>query len=199
MHFTLYTPRAEHPTQAVFLDRDGTINVEKSYLHSAQDWVWEPGAQTAIKLLHEAGYLIVIITNKAGIVRGYYTSEDVIALHLHVQQELTEAGAGIDAYYWCPHHPDFGSGCSCRKPVPGMILQAAQDLNISLGASWVVGDKAIDVQAGLAASASSLMVQTSYGKRDIQGVASNTPVFASLAQAALHIKNQTLDTETCLG
>lgn len=199
MHSTLHTPRAGQPTPAVFLDRDGTINIEKNYLHSVQDWEWVPGAQAAIKLLRDSGYLIVVVSNQAGIARGYYTSADVITLHLHVREELLEAGAGVDAYYWCPHHPDFGSGCNCRKPAPGMLLQAVKDLNIDLAASWMVGDKAIDVQAGLAAGVNSLLVQTGYGEKDMQEVAANIPVFASLFQAALHIKARTFKTENCVG
>jgi len=191
MHFTLHTRRAVHPAPAVFLDRDGTINVEKNYLHSMQDWEWIPGAQDAIKLLRDAGYLVVVVSNQAGIARGYYTSEDVVALHLYVQKELLELGAGVDAYYWCPHHPDFGSGCNCRKPAPGMLLQAAQDLNIDLAASWMVGDKAIDVQAGLAAGVSSLLVQTGYGVKDMQQVGADVPVFASLGEAVLHVQTHT--------
>lgn len=191
MHFTLHTPRAEHPTPAVFLDRDGTINVEKNYLHSMQDWEWIPGAQDAIKLLRDAGYLVVVVSNQAGIARGYYTSEDVVALHLYVQKELLELGAGVDAYYWCPHHPDFGSGCNCRKPAPGMLLQAAQDLNIDLAASWMVGDKAIDMQAGLAAGVSSLLVQTGYGAKEMHQLASDVPVFATLVEAVSHVQTRT--------
>ena len=189
MHFTLHTPRAEHPTPAVFLDRDGTINVEKSYLHRVQDWEWIPGAQEAIKLLRDSGYLIVVVSNQAGVERGYYSSEDVIALHMHVQQELQELGTGVDAYYWCPHHP--GSGCNCRKPAPGMMLQAAQDLNIDFGASWMVGDKAIDVQAGLAAGVNSLLVQTGYGANEMHQLGAGVPVFASLEEAAQYVHAHT--------
>jgi D-glycero-D-manno-heptose 1,7-bisphosphate phosphatase len=191
MHFTLHAPRAEHPAPAVFLDRDGTINVEKNYLHRVQDWEWIPGAQAAIKSLRDAGYLVVVVSNQAGIARGYYTSEDVIALHLHVQQELLALGTGMDAYCWCPHHPDFGSSCNCRKPAPGMFLQAAHDLNIDLAASWMVGDKVIDVQAGLAAGVNSLLVQTGYGAKDIYQVRADVPVFASLVEAVLHVQTHT--------
>jgi len=191
MHFTLHSPRAEHPTPAVFLDRDGTVNVEKNHLYLIEDWQWIPGAQDAIKLLRDSGYLVVIVSNQAGIARGYYASEDVSALHLHVQQELQQLGAGVDAYYWCPHHPDFGSGCSCRKPAPGMLLQAAQDLNIDLAASWMVGDKAIDVQAGLAAGVSSLLVQTGYGGKDMHQVGIDEPVFASLVEAVSYVRTHT--------
>lgn len=191
MQFSLHTPRAEHPTPAVFLDRDGTINVEKKYLHRFADWEWIPGAQEAIKLLRDSGYLVVVVSNQAGIARGYYASEDVIALHLQVQQQLLELETCVDAYYWCPHHPDFGSDCNCRKPAPGMMLQAAQDLNIDLGASWMIGDKAIDVQAGLAAGVNSLLVQTGYGANQTHQLCAGVTVSASLVEAAQHVQAHT--------
>jgi D-glycero-D-manno-heptose 1,7-bisphosphate phosphatase len=132
-----------------------------------------------------------VVSNQAGIARGYYASEDVIALHLQVQQQLLELDTCVDAYYWCPHHPDFGSGCNCRKPAPGMMLQAAQDLNIDLGASWMIGDKAIDVQAGLAAGLNSLLVQTGYGANQMHQLTTNITVSASLVEAAQHIQAHT--------
>ena len=199
MRSIITTGRSDTPRPAVFLDRDGTINVEKNYLHRVQDWKWIPGAQAAIKSLRDFGYLVVVVSNQAGIARGYYTSEDVAALHLHVQQELLELGVGIDAYYWCPHHPDFAPGCSCRKPAPGMLLQAAQDLNIDLAASWMVGDKAIDMQAGLAAGVSSLLVQTGYGLKEQDQLSTGVPVFASLVEAAQHVQGYTSTVECSAG
>jgi D-glycero-D-manno-heptose 1,7-bisphosphate phosphatase len=94
----------------------------------------------------------------------------------------------VDGYYWCPHHPDFGPRCNCRKPAPGMLLRAAQDLNIDLAASWMVGDKTIDVQAGLAAGVSSLLVQTGYGAKEMHQLASDVPVFATLVEVVSHLK-----------
>lgn len=185
------TERSNKPRPAVFLDRDGTINVEKNYLHRVQDWEWIPGAQAAIKSLCDAGYLVVVVSNQAGVARRYYTSEDVATLHRHVQQELLVLGASVDAYYWCPHHPDLGPSCNCRKPAPGMLLQAAQDLNIDLAASWMVGDKTIDVQAGMAAGVSSLLVQTGYGANEMHQLASDVPVFATLVEAVFHVQAHT--------
>lgn len=192
MKISLHKHRSENPVPAVFLDRDGTINVEKNYLYQVQDWEWISGAREAIKLLRDCGFLVVVITNQSGIARGYYTSDDVSALHRHVDEELLKIGAGVDAYYWCSHHPDFGSNCNCRKPSPGMILQAVKDLNINVATSWMVGDKAIDIQAGLAAGVKSLLVQTGYGVIDMKKVGSDVPVFNSLIEAALHIKTCTL-------
>ena len=196
MEITIHKNRSEYPVPAVFLDRDGTINVEKNYLHQVQDWEWISGAQEAIKMLRDCGFLVVVISNQAGIARGYYASEDVKALHIHVDQELLKMSTGVDAYYWCPHHPDFGFGCSCRKPAPGMILQAAKDLNIDLEASWMVGDKAIDVEAGLVAGVESLLVQTGYGVIDMHKVGEDVSIFASLIEAAEYIKRSRA--ESCI-
>ena len=192
MHFSLHTPRAEHPTPAIFLDRDGTINVEKNYLYRIEDWEWIPGAHDSIKMLRDAGYLVVVISNQAGIARGLYSTGDVDVLHANVQQELAMHGTCIDAYYYCPHHPDFDDLCTCRKPAPGMLLQAAKDLNIDLTASWMIGDKAIDVFAGHAAGANSMLVKSGYGLVEISMISADTPVFQSVVEAASHIRSITL-------
>ena len=160
--------RSEGGRAAVFLDRDGTINVEKEYLHRAEEFEFVPGAQEAIRFLKEAGFLVVVVTNQSGVARGYYDETAVHRLHRFVDNELAKAGAAIDAYYLCPHHPRHGIGpyrteCACRKPLPGMLLAAAEDLGIDLSRSWIVGDKAVDVEAGLAAGCLPLLVRTGYG------------------------------------
>lgn len=153
---------------AVFLDRDGTINVEKEYLHRAEEFEFVPGAPEAIRLLKEAGFLVVVVTNQSGVARGYYDEAAVHRLHRFVDLELATVGASVDAYYLCPHHPHHGIGpyrteCACRKPLPGMLLNAAADLGIDLSRSWIVGDKAADVEAGLAAGCRTILVRTGYG------------------------------------
>lgn len=117
----------------VFLDRDGTINEEVNYLSKPEDLVILPGVPEALRELKEAGYLLILITNQAGIARGYYTEEDCIKLNLVLDAELKRAGAGLDAVYYCPHHPEHGIGkykihCHCRKPETGLLLQAEADL-----------------------------------------------------------------------
>ena len=166
MHFTLNTPRAERPIPAVFLDRDGTINVEKNYLYRIEDWEWIPGAKEAITQLNEAGFLVVVVSNQAGIARGLYTEQDVNFLHKHVSTELMCEGGKIDAYYFCPHHPEHGENraCECRKPSPNMLIEAARALNIDLAKSWMLGDKVVDVQAGQLAGVSTILVRTGYGE-----------------------------------
>ena len=161
---------------AVFIDRDGTLNVEKNYLHKWQDWEWIPGAVDAIKRLNAAGYLVIVSSNQAGIARGYYTEADVLTLHQHVDDDLKGQGGRIDAYYYCPHHPEHGEvrDCECRKPEPGMLLQAAREHDIDLLHSFMIGDKASDIEAGLAVGATPILVLTGYGEKEREDVPPGT-------------------------
>lgn len=152
--------------KAVFLDRDGTLNVEKGYVHRIEDWEWIPGAVEAIVALKKAGFLVIVITNQAGIARGYYGNADVARLHAWVNEELRKHGTAIDGFYFCPHHPDYGGACECRKPKPGMLYAAQQDFDIDFSRSWLVGDKAADIQAGLAVGIKPILVLTGYGNDD---------------------------------
>lgn len=169
---------------AIFLDRDGTINVEKNYLHRFEDWEWIPGAQAAIKMFKKSGYRVVVVSNQAGIARGMFEASDVDRLHSFVQQELACLGTTIDAFYYCPHHPDINGNCSCRKPAPGMLVQASLDLNLDLTRSWMIGDKLIDVQAGQAAGVKSMMVRTGYGVGEQKNIDRAIRVFDSVFHAA---------------
>jgi len=150
----------------VFLDRDGTINIEKQYLYQYEDWEWIAGAIEAIKKFNDAGVLVIVITNQAGVARGIYTSADVESLHERVSKELQTHGAHIDAYYYCPHHPEFGNkmACSCRKPAPGLLFQAQKEWGIDLDRSAIFGDKASDIEAGKAAGVKLFLVSTGYGQ-----------------------------------
>ena len=190
-------PLTEKPVQrAVFLDRDGTINVEKDYLHRIEDFEFIPGAIEAIQHLREAGFLIVVVTNQSGIARGYFTEDDVDRLHAHLQQELARHGTGIDAFYLCPHHPNYGTGeggidCDCRKGKPGMLLQAAKDWNIDLSASIMIGDKRADLEAGRAAGCYTILVRTGYGDEELQkgGEEMADAVADDLSAAARYVLN----------
>lgn len=183
------------PTQpirrAVFLDRDGTLNVEKKYLFRVEDWEWIPGAIEALRQLTELGYHLVVVTNQAGIARGYYTAADVEQLHRFVADDLASHGLAVAAFYHCPHHPDFGGGgkCGCRKPGAGMLLAAAANLDIDLSRSWMVGDKLIDVQAGRKAGTRAILVRTGYGNGE-EGRAGDTVVVDDVLAAARHIRDQ---------
>lgn len=181
-------PKALQP--AVFLDRDGTINVEKNYLYRFEDWEWIPGAKEAIRIFNQAGYRVVVVSNQAGIARGIFKPSDVERLHLSVQHELASLGITIDAFYYCPHHPDFSGNCICRKPAPGMLVQASLDLNLDLTRSWMIGDKLVDVQAGHAAGVLSVLVRTGYGGGEQKRVGKETRLFESIFYAAEFIVTQ---------
>jgi D-glycero-D-manno-heptose 1,7-bisphosphate phosphatase len=147
---------------AVFLDRDGVINKDKNYVSRVEDFEWIEGAREAIKLLNDRGYLVIVITNQAGVARGYYTEEDVHALHCWINDELGRMGAHIDAFYYCPHHPEAGiekyrMHCDCRKPLPGMLLKALEDWPIEREHSCMIGDKEKDVDAANAASINGIL------------------------------------------
>jgi D-glycero-D-manno-heptose 1,7-bisphosphate phosphatase len=139
--------------KAAFIDRDGVINEERNYVHRVEDFVLLPGVVQGLTLLRDAGFLLVVVTNQAGIARGYYDRAAVDRLHEHLRSELRAGGVELDAIYLCPHHsqgsvPAFAIACDCRKPAPGMLLQAAVDLDIDLPASVLIGDKPSDIEAG---------------------------------------------------
>ena len=129
----------------VFLDRDGTINEEVNYLHKPEDFRFVPGVPEALRRLHEAGYLLIVITNQAGIARGYYSEADCEALNRYMAEMLAAQGAVLTAAYYCPHHPVHGIGkyrkaCSCRKPKDGLFLQALADLGIAAPGGMNAGE-----------------------------------------------------------
>jgi len=170
---------------AVFIDRDGTLNVDRHYLHRFEDWEWIPGAVEAIKAFNEAGFLVIVISNQAGVARGMYSEADIKVLHARVDNELRRLGARIDAYYYCPHHPEFGENrdCACRKPSPGLIFQAQQDWSIDLSRSWMIGDKLSDIEAGEAAGVESILVATGYGAGEFPKLAGRQLYFENLLAA----------------
>lgn len=174
--------------RAVFIDRDGTLNVEKEYLHRVEECELIPGAGQAIRLLNQAGWLVVVVTNQSGVARGYYREQDVVALHRHIDAELSRNGAHVAGWYYCPHHPSgvepYNQPCACRKPLPGMLLQAAGELTIDLSSSWMVGDKLADVEAGMAAGCRPILVRTGYGQLESAQLPDRVPVCDDLAAAA---------------
>ncbi|MDO5408140.1 MAG: D-glycero-beta-D-manno-heptose 1,7-bisphosphate 7-phosphatase [Eubacteriales bacterium] len=157
--------------RVVFLDRDGTLNEEVNYLHRKEDMRLLPGVPEAIRMLREHGYRIVVITNQAGVARGYYSEEDVHALHAYMNEILEPQGAKIDAFFYCPHHPEHGIGaykkvCHCRKPDTGMFEQAEEVFQVDKAHSWMIGDKLIDVQAGRNYGVRTVLVGTGYGAEE---------------------------------
>ncbi len=139
--------------RAIFLDRDGTINKEVNYLYRKDDFEFISNATKAINLFHKSGYKVIVITNQAGVARGFYREIDVEILHSYIDYLLDREGAFIDAYYYCPHHPEgtvveYSYICSCRKPEIGMIEKALKDYNIDLPNSIFIGDNEIDIETG---------------------------------------------------
>lgn len=142
--------------KALFLDRDGVVNLDKGYVHRVEDFLFTDGVFETCRAFREAGYLVVVVTNQSGIGRGYYTEDDFRRLSGWMREEFAKRGAALDGIYFCPHHPEEGVGkyrthCQCRKPAPGMLLEAADDLDIDLESSVLVGDKDSDIEAGLRA------------------------------------------------
>ena len=178
--------------RAVFLDRDGTINVEKDYLHRTEEFEFIPGAPEAIRLLKDAGFLVIVVTNQSGIGRGYYDEAAVHRLHRFMDDELARHGTAVDAYYICPHHPlhgidEYRKECGCRKPLPGMLFEAAEDFSIDLAASYIIGDKMADVAAGLAAGCRPLLVMTGYGEKESASLPGGIASFDDILAAARKI------------
>lgn len=134
--------------RALFLDRDGIINIEKNYLYKIQDFEFMDGIFELCHFFQNHGYLIIVITNQAGIARGYYTEEDFISLTDWMRCQFKKRNIDITEVYYCPHHPDFTGECVCRKPNPGLLLKAADDYDINLQQSVFFGDKISDVEAG---------------------------------------------------
>lgn len=180
--------------RAVFLDRDGTINLEKEYLYRIDEFEFVPGAPEAIRLLNESGYLVVVVTNQSGIARGYYTEEDVEKLHRFISDELARNGARVDAWMYCPHHPSgkgsYSLPCSCRKPLPGMLLEAARRFDINLEESVMIGDKRTDMDAARAAGCRPILVRSGYGAQEESGVSSVPEVYDNLLHAAIELNKR---------
>jgi D-glycero-D-manno-heptose 1,7-bisphosphate phosphatase len=155
--------------RAVFLDRDGTLLEEGNYVSDLRQIVFFPFSIDAVRLLNMAGFAVVVITNQSGIARGIVKEPFVAEAHRFIADTLTAAGARIDAFYYCPHHPEgsiaeFRQDCECRKPRPGQLRQAAADLDLDLSSSFVVGDRWSDVDVASAVGARGILVRTGYGR-----------------------------------
>lgn len=154
--------------KAAFIDRDGVLNEERAFVYCREDFTLLPEAVAALRLLREAGYLLVVVTNQSGIARGIYSEADYLALTGHMRAELAAAGVSLDAVEYCPHLPDaplerYRVDCDCRKPKPGMLRRVIKALDIEPGASFLVGDRLSDIEAGRAAGIGRcFLVRTGY-------------------------------------
>lgn len=166
--------------RALFLDRDGVINVDHGYVCKSEQIVFVEGIFELVRVANDAGYLVIIVTNQAGIGRGYYCEADFHNLMDWMKARFADHGATIDAVYFSPYHPEHGLGIyrkqsSCRKPSPGMLLQAQTEFGIDMGLSTLIGDKVTDIQAGAAAGVGTLLIlnseevpDNSYGISDLK-------------------------------
>lgn len=157
--------------KAVFLDRDGTINVDKGYVYKVEDFEFEKGAIEGLKVLQHSGYQLIIITGQSGIGRGYYLEDDYHKFMEHMYQQLAKHNVRISGEYFCPHHPEKGIGryevdCECRKPKTRMLEKAVQDHHIDLPDSWVIGDKTDDIEMGRRAGCRTILVKTGKAGKD---------------------------------
>ncbi len=159
--------------RAVFLDRDGTINEEVGYLDDLAKLKIIPAAFEAVRLINAAKMKAVVITNQAGVARGLFSEDFVKTANKFLHAEFLKENALIDAFYYCPHHPTEGIGsyrreCDCRKPAAGMLIQAAQEMNIDLTRSYIIGDRYNDMEAGKRAQVKCVLVKTGFGQSVLQ-------------------------------
>jgi len=151
--------------RAVFLDRDGTLNEDTGYPADFRQVHIYPAAFEAVRLLKRAGFAAVVVTHQAGLGRGYFGAAELDELHRRFAEEFRRRGAGLDGIYSCPHAGEAAEPeCACAKPLPGLGSQAARELGLDLGASFMVGDKPVDVRFGLAIGAVPVLVLTGYGR-----------------------------------
>lgn len=162
--------------RAVFVDRDGVINEDNGYVYRPEELMVVPRSAEAIKLLNENNFLVIAVSNQAGIAYGYFTEKDMRRFNEAIEQDLRQHGAHIDAFYFCPHHEtkgvgEYRSACACRKPKPGLLLQAAKDFGIDLSRSFMVGDTWNDVTAGATAGCRTILVKTGQGREALLKIA----------------------------
>jgi len=155
--------------KAAFIDRDGTISEEVGYINHPSRFRLFPYSGQAIKMLNENGWLVIVVTNQAGVARGYFTEDLIRQVHQRMAEELKRENAHLDAIYYCAHHPTVGyppyrTNCDCRKPKPGLIKRAVTELKIDLAQSWMIGDRYSDVELARNAGVKSAFILSGYGR-----------------------------------
>ena len=163
--------------KAIFLDREGTINVEKDYIYKSEDLVFEEGSIEALKTFKNLGYILIVVSNQSGIARGYFTEADLNIFNNNMNEILKKNGVEITEFYCCPHHPDgigkYKKVCECRKPNNKMIEDAIEKYNIDRAKSYMIGDKISDIGAGLKSNLKTVLVKTGYGLKDMEKIDKN--------------------------
>ncbi len=172
--------------KAVFLDRDGVINKEVGYLSSVDKFELIEGTITALEILKKKKFLLIIISNQAGIARGYYSEKTLAEIHEKMKNILKDNNIILDDIFYCPHHPNFTGPCDCRKPKPGMILRAKEKYKIDLSDSFMVGDTLNDIEAGFNAGCQTVLVLTGYGEDERKKESKISPnyIFKNLLEFA---------------
>ena len=165
---------------AVFLDRDGTLAHEVGYINHPSRFRLYPWAVDAVRMINDAGMLAVVVTNQAGVARGYFPESVIHEVHATMTAAMAAGGARLDGIYYCPHHPDVGDtpyrlDCDCRKPRPGLLKRAAADLGADLGRSFVVGDRHGDLALAWSVGARGALVKTGYGRGELTHLAPSWP------------------------
>ena len=180
----------------IILDRDGVINQDSDdYVKSLDEWIPLAGSCEAIAALSKAGYTVAVATNQSGLARGYFSINDLEAMHGRMNALVEEAGGEITTIKYCPHGPD--DGCDCRKPLPGLVDQIEEELGISAEGAWFIGDSLRDLQAGLAKDCKPALVMTGKGEKtllkmlttEVEAEIKQAPVYTDLAHFARRILN----------
>lgn len=181
-------------SRAVFLDKDGTLIPDLPYNVDPRRIQLAPGAELGLPLLHAAGYRLIVITNQSGIARGYFPETALAPVEARLRQLLLEIDIPLTGFYYCPHHPEgivaeYTVPCDCRKPAPGLLIRAAQDHDIVLEASWLVGDILHDVEAGCRAGCRTVLIDNG-NETEWQSPESPHAIVADLAEAGLVITTE---------
>lgn len=174
--------------RAIFLDRDGTLNEDTGYAHSPREWRWLPGVPEALARFRAEGWLLLVVSNQSGIARGYFDEAALHSLHAWVNACLAPLNATVDAWYHCPHLPEISGPCACRKPRPGLLLQAAAEWGVDVRASWMIGDRPRDVMAGAAAGCRTILLRAAdTAEEGCCPLPQGTVVLPDLLRACEHI------------
>jgi len=183
-------------SHAVFLDRDGTLNEDPGYLGNPGQVKLFPDTGEALSILkNKLNFKLVVISNQSGIIRGLITKENVEAVNRRINELLVDYNVSIDAFYYCPYHPEFNTEeeCSCRKPSPEMVLKAADDLKIDLSKSFFIGDAVSDIECGINSGVKTILVKTGYGNESFYTLQklNKIPTFVAnnILEAAIFIQN----------
>ncbi len=165
------TRNKNYGSRAIFFDRDGTLNEETGYICDPAQFRLLDVAAEAVRLVNEAGWRAIVVTNQAGIARGLFTEDFLAGIHRRMMNELTEVGARVDAIYYCPHHPEIGEPpyrqvCNCRKPKPGLLTRAAAEFDLNLSKCVLIGDRYGDIAAAQAIGARGVLVLTGHGREE---------------------------------